>query len=133
MIKARQTKITSFAQFTLDDDLLTSTFYPIPRLTLPMAIDAVKAMKDLIDGKQVVALTFSDEVETTDKDARQYFHENGNAPNIIASAYVVDHAWKAASANFMLKLSKQTRPVRVFSNEEQARKWLTRHRKFLAI
>jgi hypothetical protein len=80
----------------------------------------VSSLKDkhfptFIDARKVQSIT---------KEARDYFASEEGSQNIIASALLIDSVVGKFMGNFFLQISKPKIPLRLFTNEAEALRWL---------
>ena len=69
----------------------------------------------LVDGRDVSSIT---------KEARDYFAKDDGIKLLLASALVADSVLGKFIGNFFLQINKPILPLRLFTDEKEAYKWL---------
>ena len=122
---------TQFAHLELQDDLLIAHYKKGIRISLDIAKQIVKTRLNFTGSKPVLGLIYNEGVKKIDKDARDYLTSEEGTFGITAVAYVLNNPFPFSSffANFFVSISKTNLPVRIFSSEKPALKWLAQFRK----
>lgn len=118
-----------YVHFLLEDDLITATYKKGKNITLDAAKEIVKMRRELTEDKPVVALLYN-QGANVDKDARDYFVSDEGVKGITATAVILGNPF----SSFILKIfvaitTPKGMHVKVFRNEEAAKKWLQQYRK----
>ena len=66
-------------------------------------------------------------VKHSSKKAREFFASEKGCEGIIAAALLVDSTFGSMIGNFFVKVSNPLVPTKAFSNEIEAKKWLTQY------
>ena len=120
---------TPYVYYQLDGDLLTATYKKDVKVNLEMAREIIRERHMFTDYKPVVLLVYNQGVVKMDKKARELLASGDGVKGIIAAAIVVGSPFTSFMANFFVSVNKPIMPVRVFSDEEGAMKWLQKYRK----
>lgn len=71
---------------------------------------------------------FLGEFSTFSKEAREYSANPANEIVANAIAYIIDNLGHRVVINFFVKINKPIKPIKTFSNEEDAINWLNKYR-----
>lgn len=91
------------------------------KTTQKLVEDRVKEM----DGKLYPLIANIRRVKYSTKKARDFFASEKGCEGIIAAALLVDSTLGSMIGNFFVNISKPLVPTKTFSNEIDAKKWLT--------
>ena len=125
----KKTLDTPYVHYELRDDLLIGTYKKGLKINLSIVKEIIKTRLEFQEYKPVVGLIYNQGVIKLDKKAREYFISGEGTKGIIAAAFVVDSPFTSFMANFFVSVNKPKIPVRIFSNEKDALKWLEKIRK----
>ena len=120
---------TPYVHYELHGDLMIGAYKKDLKINLDMAREIVKIRQELANYTPVVALIYNQGVVKMDKKAREFFASDDGVKGIIAAAIVVGSPFTTFLANFFVSVNKPKMPVRVFSSEADALKWLQKYRK----
>ncbi|MFI5148728.1 MAG: hypothetical protein ACHQRM_03280 [Bacteroidia bacterium] len=93
-------------------------------IDLDNSIDNFEKCKILTGGKRYAAFTDARATVTITKEAMAFGSGKEANENLIAQAILVNSLANRLLGNFMIKIHKPLSPTRLFSNEEEAMKWL---------
>ena len=118
---------TEFINLSLEGGIIYVTFKKGP-ITLDIAKELVDNRLSLSKGKDFPVL-LSDEgagLTGVDRDAREYMASGKGIEGILASAFYTASVFNKLLASFFLRISNResTFPTKIFSNKEEAIKWL---------
>lgn len=65
-------------------------------------------------------------VKSSTKEARDFLATEKGCEGIIAAAVLIDSPISSMIGNFFIRVSKPLRPTKIFTNEGEAKKWLTK-------
>lgn len=107
-----------------DEGIVHVIVKPHAEVSLPDAVEAVRAVAQL--GEEVKRPTLVDmrSVKSITRDARMYFAGAETAKAETATALIVGSPLTRAIGNFFLGLNKTTLPCRLFTTEADALAWL---------
>lgn len=92
------------------------------------ALSLVNSRYEFADSKNILALIDIKNLETVSKEAREIFSEKKASTGIKAAAIVADNPLNKLLANFYLNFNKPPVPIKIFTKQEEARKWLEKQR-----
>jgi len=121
------TKELDFQEVNLQrksNDIVYVTFKDDCTLDIPLQMRLLDYYKEMTDGKLMHFMFMAAENVSITKEARDNAVKIEDQSMLGASAVVVDSLPYKLIANFYLKFNKPKRPYKVFSNEEDAIKWL---------
>jgi len=84
----------------------------------------VDAMLQLSNGVKLPAITFLGEFAEVSKDAREYTADPNKPTATTAIAFVINNMGHKIVGNFFLSVNKPLKPIRFFTDEKLALKWL---------
>lgn len=100
--------------------------YKTKIITLDIAKKVVKLRLEISNNKDYPVLIKDNYVEKIEKKARDYFSTKEGLKGIRCAAILTNSIFKIALANFFLKVSGPPIPVKLFSAEHDAYKWLNK-------
>ncbi|MGH2642482.1 MAG: hypothetical protein ACRDE2_00915 [Chitinophagaceae bacterium] len=115
---------TPYVHFALNDQLLIATFKKGLHINLDAAREIVHSRLEFTENKTVSVLILNQGVACMDKEARDYLSSEEGTRNLKAVAMVLRSTFGSMLGNFFLSVNKPEMPVRIFSNEKPAMKWL---------
>lgn len=65
-------------------------------------------------------------VKSSTKEARDFLATEKGCEGIIAAAVLIDSPISSMIGNFFIRVSKPLRPTKIFTDELEAKKWLTK-------
>lgn len=83
-----------------------------------------EVVKNLGGGKAFCNLVIMEKFVQVGEDARKYAASEENNTYTIADAFVINSFALKIVGNFYIRYDKPVRPTRLFTNEEDALKWL---------
>ncbi len=105
------------------DGIIVASF-KVKIFDLDAAKIAVKERIDACKGESYPLLVDARDVSSITKEARDYFASPEGTVLISASALVLDSVLNRFLGNFFLQINKPKVPLRLFTNIEDAVKWL---------
>jgi hypothetical protein len=118
-------KETRTARVRLDPEGFVCVFlHPGAEVELDDALEITEAGTELIEGKKRPFLTDIREIGSISREARNHFSGTEAAENCLATAVLVGSPLSHVIGSFFLGLNKPPFPVKLFSSEDGARKWL---------
>lgn len=120
---------TPYVYLELQDNLLIGTYKKGLKIDLETAKEIIRTRLEFTDSKPVIALVRNLGVVSMDKKARDYLSSDEGIRGIIAGAMVLDSPFGSFLGNFYLSVTKPKVPIRIFSKEEAALKWLLQFKK----
>jgi len=92
--------------------------------SVELAKKMVQKMGEMVNHKQVAILAKHTEFALPGKENRAYWATREACPYSKADAFIINSAAMQLIANFYLKINKPYRPTKMFTNEDDAIKWL---------
>jgi len=120
---------SQYVHFELREDLLICTYKKGLKLNLEMVKEIVKTRLEFINYNPTLVIIYNAGVVSMDKQARDYLSSAEGVRGCIAAAIVLDSAFSSFLGNFFLSVTKPKIPARIFSQTEEALKWLNKFRK----
>lgn len=111
-------------QVAIEDGLCVCTWTVGAEVTGRDAKDALAAEVAALAGRRMPLLVRLAGIRSMDREARQVFGAAGPDTGITAVALVATSPVQRVLANFFLTLSRPPVPVRMFTDDNSARRWL---------
>jgi hypothetical protein len=96
--------------------------------SLEFNVDSLKKfsvlMGNMLDHKQAPLLLTLDEFAIPPTETREFWSKKDSCPYASAEAYIASNFSHKFIGNFYLRFNKPGRPTKIFSNHEDAIKWL---------
>jgi hypothetical protein len=102
--------------------LLCSICKPITR-TVPMLEKSFRLIEEITNGRKVCLLTDTSVAGSGSPEARE-FSLNASGNHFNAMAMISSASFSSLLVNTFMTFSSQPIPMKIFSNEEEAREWL---------
>jgi len=115
---------SGFALSIRPDGILQISLKSNYKLTLPDAEAMVKRFKEMGNGKKFLLLFLAGNDTTVATDARYYASGAEANKYTIASAFVVKSIAQKLLGNAYVTFNKPITPTKIFTDEEEAVKWL---------
>jgi hypothetical protein len=93
--------------------------------TVELVKKMVAKMGEMLNYKKAPILAIHDEYSMPKKANRDYWAKKESCPYSKAEAFMMDSTAIKLIANFYLKVNKPERPTKLFTNENEAIKWLS--------
>jgi hypothetical protein len=120
---------TPYVHYELQRDLLIAKYKKDLKVNLDIAKEIIKERHEFTDHQPVVVLVYNQGVVRMDKKAREFLSSGDGVKGVIAAAIVVGSPFTSFMANFFVSVNKPKMPAKVFSDAEDAIKWLNKFRK----
>jgi hypothetical protein len=114
---------TPYIKLWINSGILYCSYRSETYLDLNIARDCVEKRIEFTQGVSYPCCVFLKNIKSANKDARKYFADEGNVL-LKASALISESPLTTALGNFFLNINKQEIPVRLFTDEKKAEKWL---------
>ena len=98
-------------------------YKPINEMDLNIAKICVQDRLAYAGGQSYPSLFDITHIKHSTKEARDYFANEGNE-GVVASAIIVSSPMLKMAANFYIKVNQPKNPTRMFTNRDEAIKWL---------
>jgi len=107
----------------LDDGIMVLKF-KVKKFDLEAAKVVVASRLEASNGISYPMLVDGRDVSSITKEARDYFAKDDGIKLLLASALVADSVLGKFIGNFFLQINKPILPLRLFTDEKEAYKWL---------
>lgn len=116
---------TPHIQLWMEDEILYCKYAQNLHMNLNVAKFCVEARIFFSKGKSFPLLIDMRGIQSTTSEARQYMATVG-ATLVTAAALVTGSAFNNALGNVFLKINKPPIPIKLFTDQEKARLWLSK-------
>jgi hypothetical protein len=116
---------TPLGEAWIDTGILWHRIRPNTVITEDQARASIADMANLVGDTHLPAIVDIRGVEFADKEARDVFANE--VPFEVATAIIVDSVVSKGLGNIYLKVSRPSRPTRLFTSETAAEEWAQRH------
>jgi hypothetical protein len=126
-IKDKITK-TEKALFSLTDEGIIHQEYPVYiDVTLKDSQEELSVIQEYCKNEKRPMIVDIRRVRTVQRESRQLYSSDEVVRHISATALLVGNPVSRITGNFFLGLNKAQFPVKLFTNKDQAIKWLRRY------
>lgn len=115
---------TPYIHLRMEDKLLVGTYTYGLKIDLAIAKEIVRSRRAFTRDRELPALIISRGLVSIEKPAREYLASAAAITGLRAAAIVVDSAFGMVLGTLFRKVNQAGMPVRVFTDEAKARKWL---------
>jgi hypothetical protein len=115
--------INKYAQIEIVDDILHGTYLPGVMIDATIAKELVRQRLEYSNGVAYPLLIMGEGIRAMNKDARAYLAKEG-VEGLVAAALVVNSVYTEFFGNMFLKITQTSIPSKLFTNKEEALKWL---------
>jgi hypothetical protein len=109
--------------FWLEDNIIHIVYKKYSIITLDIAKEIVKARIQVQQHKSYLGIAYIDNSTVMSAQARRYMANEGYA-GVSKVAVVISSPLKAAMVNVFIFLDRPLKPTKLFTNKEEAIKWL---------
>ncbi len=118
-----KSKETEYVEMFIENDILHFYYKKIDVIDLEIAKVCVKDRLEFSDNVSYPCLVDAIKIKSVTKEARDYFANEGNALITANALMVKSHVFKMI-VNFFINVNKPSSPTRMFTDKQQAIKWL---------
>ncbi len=115
---------TDYAHFNLCDGIVYVTYKKGVTINLSTARQLVETRLELTENREYPMILFDEGVVSIEKEARDFFSSDEGIINISACAMVLKSVYSTFLGNFLIKIKKPSIPVKIFTDEKNAKEWL---------
>ena len=115
-----------YVHLTVRNKILVGTYRSGIHISLETARSIVTTRKLFTGNLPMPSLIKSQGVISMDKAAREYLASPEATEGLTASAILVQSAFSSFLGNFFLSVNKTSMPVKLFTDEAKAERWLRR-------
>jgi hypothetical protein len=113
----------------MKDGILFGTYKRGLKMNIDVAHAIVADRLAFTKGKTVPAIIFNQGVISMDKPARDFLASAEGTKGLTAAALILDSPFSSFLGNFYLSVNKPPMPVRIFTNDQAAVKWISKYKK----
>ena len=113
-----------YVHITLKDGILLISYTPNIQIDLEVAKEMVTGRVEAFGGKSYPMLGDVTTGIKMTKEAREYFNSKESIIGINAGAFLINNVIERFIGNMWLKMSPPPIPFKLFTNREEALKWL---------
>lgn len=117
-----------YVRLYIKDDILIGQYKERLHITLEIAKEIVQSRLAFTNGEKYATMIIARGITGMDKPARDYLSSAEATAGLIATALVINSSFQRIMGNFFISVNRTTMPVRIFTSEAGAEKWL---RKFI--
>lgn len=125
IVRDKPLENTKYMTMEIKKGILMVEYFDI-HITLEVAKEIVANRLKYQKCETIPALAHGKGILSANKEARDYFATEGNE-GMSALAIIMESAFGCVIGNFYLKVSRPNIPTKLFSNQEQAMKWLQQY------
>jgi len=114
------------AKFIIKEGILNGTF-KCKLVDLYLAEKITADRVELQNGISYPILSNIKFVKNSTKEARDFLASEKGCEGVIAAAILIDSPMGNMIGNFFIFISKPLRPTKIFTNEAEAKKWLSQY------
>ena len=119
-----ETRTRTASIFLDEDGILNIVMHPRVKVDYEDALDNYLAARHISGNTKVLKLIHSKVQWSIDKKAKDFLNRKEVADQTIARAILKGSAFSKMLETFFVSVSKPSIPVKVFTDEEEAREWL---------
>ncbi|MBI1836470.1 MAG: hypothetical protein HYR91_04320 [Flavobacteriia bacterium] len=117
-------KLKSYSVFLREDGIIQVDIEPITEVTIEEVIQGTNEVMNIVGINKYPVLFLAKEFSVPSKESREYLAKKEALPYSLADAYVICSFPQKLVANFYLRINKPARPTRIFTDKNEAIKWL---------
>jgi hypothetical protein len=108
----------------LDNNIIFTTL-KVNSVDLDIAKKAVDYRLNVMEDKRYLLVSDIRIVKNSTKQARDFLASKAGCEGVIAAAVIIDSSVGSMIGNFFISISKPLVPTKIFTNELDAKKWLS--------
>ena len=110
-----------------EDGILCGQFAPLLDLDLETVRTVIKDRKNFAGKNNYTLLVEISNVKSISSEARDYLASAEGTAHILAAAIITNSSFTRMISNLFLSYNKPLVPTKLFSNREEAKKWLQKY------
>ncbi|MES2396741.1 MAG: hypothetical protein V4549_12090 [Bacteroidota bacterium] len=110
--------------YKIKDGCVIGTFHS-DFMDLSIAQKVTEYRLKLQKGKAYPLLSNVKTIKNSTKSARDFMASEEGCKGVVVAAVLIDSPVGSIIINFFIRVSKPLRPTKIFTNEEEAKKWLS--------
>lgn len=115
--------VTPYVKFEIIDNILYVTYFSGNTIAIDTAKEIVKKRLEYCEGVSYPLLVIFEGIKAMDKQARDYSSKQGSE-GVLAGALLTNSVYAEFFGNFFLRLTKPEIPAKLFTDKQEALKWL---------
>ncbi len=115
----------NFVSIKLDQQIVVASI-KLDLVDLKIAKESVNERIAMLGNVSYPLLINIKSVKTVTKEARDFLASEEGCKGVKAASILIDSVIGSMIGNFFIRISKPLVPTRLFTNEEEAKKWLSR-------
>lgn len=109
------------------EDGIINALWKSSDIDLIVAQQAVKYRLECTNYKLYPMLSNIKSIENITKEARDFLASEKGCEGIIAAAILINSVLGSMIGNFWIRINKPLRPTKLFTDEDEAKKWLANY------
>jgi hypothetical protein len=123
-VKIEEKKFENYSIILREDGIVQIDIIPDSEISVEEIEEGTNFVLDRLNSTKAPVLFIANEFSLPSKESREYLAQKESLPYSLADAYVINSFPQKLAANFYLKVNKPSRPTKMFTNTEEALKWL---------
>lgn len=117
-------QLENYSIFLREDNIIQIEIIESAEISIDEVIEGTDKIMRIVGDNKHPVLFIANEYSLPSKESREYLAKKESLPYSLADAYVINSFPQKLAANFYLKVNKPARPTKMFTNTEEALKWL---------
>ncbi len=110
----------------IENNIIFTTL-KVNSVDLDIAKKAVDYRLNVVKDKRYLLVSDIRIVKNSTKQARDFLASEAGCEGVIAAAVIIDSSVGSMIGNFFISISKPLVPTKIFTNENDAKKWLAQY------
>lgn len=117
-------QLKSYSISLREDGLIQIDINAEAEVTLEEVIEGTDYIMSVVEDRKFPVLFIAKEFSVPSSESRDYLAKKESLPYSLADAYVICSFPQKLIGNFYLKVNKPGRPTKIFTDKDEAIKWL---------
>lgn len=117
-------QLKSYSISLREDGLIQIDINAEAEVTLEEVIEGTDYIMSVVEDRKFPVLFIAKEFSVPSSESRDYLAKKESLPYSLADAYVICSFPQKLIGNFYLKFNKPGRPTKIFTDKDEAIKWL---------
>jgi hypothetical protein len=118
-----------FIEMWIEDGILYHVYPKDLEITLPVARHITQTRIKISEGKSWPLLTDARRLKSIDKDSRDFWAKDEGLQYLTAGVVLINSPILKLLGNAFIFIDKPTKPLKLFTNQEAALKWLEHYKR----
>ncbi len=123
-IQLIEKKFTNYTVSLREDGIVQIDIDHEAEVEVEEVIEGTNYILNALKNHKAPVLFIANEFSIPSKETRDYLAKKESVPYSLADAYVIHSFSQKLVGNFYLKVNKPARPTQIFTNKDEAIKWL---------